>query len=91
LCANLGTPTSLDLQKLNKILVDVTGIEPVTPCLQISVAVSQLFGINNLRSVRLPLFGLFRSTLGTICVRIRGVASSFVTFKTAHRRGLARA
>ena len=31
--------------------MDVTGIEPVTPCLQISVAVSRLFGIKNLRSV----------------------------------------
>jgi hypothetical protein len=43
--------------------VDVTGIEPVTPCLQISVAVSQLFGISNLRSVRLPLFGAIRTIL----------------------------
>jgi hypothetical protein len=42
---------------------DVTGIEPVTPCLQISVAVPQLFGINNLRSVRLPLFGAIRAVL----------------------------
>jgi hypothetical protein len=39
----------------------VTGIEPVTPCLQISVAASQLFGINNLQSVRFGLFGLFRA------------------------------
>jgi hypothetical protein len=44
-------------------VVDVTGIEPVTPCLQISVAVPQLFGINNLRSVRLPLFGAVRAVL----------------------------
>jgi hypothetical protein len=42
-----------------KRLVDVTGIEPVTPCLQISVAVPQLFGINDLQSVLVGLFGLF--------------------------------
>ena len=36
----------------------MTGIEPVTPCLQISVPASQLFGINNLQSVRFGLFGV---------------------------------
>jgi hypothetical protein len=44
-------------------VVDVTGIEPVTPCLQISVAVPQLFGISNLHSARLPLFGAIRAVL----------------------------
>ena len=38
-------------------MVDVTGIEPVTPCLQISVAAARLLGINNLQLVRLGLFG----------------------------------
>jgi hypothetical protein len=37
--------------QLLDLVVDVTGIEPVTPCLQTSVAVLRLFGINNLRSV----------------------------------------
>jgi hypothetical protein len=44
-------------------MVVLTGIEPVPPCLQISVAVSRLFGINNLRSVRLPLLGAIRADL----------------------------
>ena len=43
--------------------MDVTGIEPVTPCLQIRVAVSQLFGISNLRSVRFSLSGAIRAGL----------------------------
>jgi hypothetical protein len=41
--------------------VDATGIEPVTPGLQISAAASQSFGISNLRLVRLPLFGAIRA------------------------------
>jgi hypothetical protein len=44
-------------------LVDVTGIEPVTPCLQISVAASRLFGINNIPSVRFGLLGLIWAVL----------------------------
>ena len=42
---------SVSVLQSEKKLVDVIGIEPVTPCLQISVAVYQLFGINKLRSV----------------------------------------
>jgi hypothetical protein len=42
----------------SKQLMEVTGIEPVTSCLQISAAASQSFGISNLRLGRLPLFGL---------------------------------
>jgi len=45
-------PNRQAIEIAGKWLVDVTGIELVIPCLQISVAVSQLFGINSLQSVR---------------------------------------
>jgi hypothetical protein len=45
----------------SKQLMEVTGIEPVTSCLQISAAASQSFGISNLRLGRLPLFGAIRA------------------------------
>jgi hypothetical protein len=54
-----------------KNLVDVTGFEPATPCLQIKVSVFWLFGISDLRyrcSVELRLFGLFRGDLRTFSV-----------------------
>jgi len=52
-------------------LVDVAGFESATPCLQIKVSKTQLFGINDLHSrcsVELRLFGLIGTVLGTICV-----------------------
>ena len=58
-------------RKSLKELVDVTGFEPATPCLQIKVSLFQLFGISNLHScylVELQLFGLFQSVLRTFSV-----------------------
>ncbi len=57
--------------KLLKTLVDVTGIEPATPCLQIKSSVFWLFGISDLRSrcsVELRLFGLIWGVLRTFSV-----------------------
>jgi hypothetical protein len=56
-----------------KKLEDVTGIEPVTPCLQIKSSVFQLFGINGLQSgysVELRSFGLIWTVLRTFSVLI---------------------
>ena len=52
-------------------LVDVAGIEPATPCLQIKSSVFWLFGINDLRpchSAGLRLFGLVWGVLRTFSV-----------------------
>jgi hypothetical protein len=51
--------------------VDVGGLEPPAPCLQIKESLFWLFGINNLQShysVELQLFGLFWSGFRTFSV-----------------------